>query len=57
MAVATTAYRECLFGARMQLSASLTLGEIRDEILRLEPLVDAMATTVDRDLDLGEPKH
>ncbi len=46
MAVATKAYRECLFGARMQLSPSLTLGEIRREILRLEPLVLAMSDTV-----------
>jgi hypothetical protein len=47
MAVATKAYRECLFGARMQLPPTLTLGEIRDELLRLEPLVLAMSATVD----------
>lgn len=47
MAVATKAYRECLFGARMQLGPTLTLGEIRDELLRLEPLVLAMSATVD----------
>lgn len=46
MAVATKAYRECLFGARMQLAPALTLGEIRDELLRLEPLVLAMSVTV-----------
>lgn len=46
MAVATKAYRECLFGARMQLTPSLTLGEIRDELLRLEPLILAMSATV-----------
>lgn len=47
MAVATKAYRECLFGARMQLTPTLTLGQIRDELLRLEPLVLAMSATVD----------
>lgn len=47
MAVATKAYRECLFGARMQFAPTLTLGEIRDELLRLEPLVLAMSATVD----------
>lgn len=47
MAVATKAYRECLFGARMQFPPTLTLGEIRDELLRLEPLVLAMSATVD----------
>lgn len=46
MAIATKAYRECLFGARMQLAPLLTLGEIRDELLRLEPLVLAMSATV-----------
>jgi hypothetical protein len=46
MAVATKAYRECVFGARMQLAPTLTLGEIRDELLRLEPLVLAMSATV-----------
>ncbi len=46
MAVATKAYRECLFGARMQLAPAFTLGEIRDELLRLEPLVLAMSATV-----------
>lgn len=47
MAIATKTYRECLFGARMQLAPTLTLGQIRDELLRLEPLVLAMAATVD----------
>jgi hypothetical protein len=47
MAVATKAYRECLFGARMQFAPTLTLGEIRDELLHLEPLVLAMSATVD----------
>lgn len=47
MAVATKAYRECLFGARIQLGPTLTLGEVRDELLRLEPLVLAMSATVD----------
>lgn len=47
MAVATKAYRECLFGARMQFAPTLTLGEIRDELLRLEPLVLGMSVTVD----------
>lgn len=46
MAVATKNYRECLFGARMQFSPTMTLGEIRDELLRLEPLVLAMSATV-----------
>lgn len=47
MAVATKAYRECLFGARMQFAPTMTLGDIRDELLRLEPLVLAMCATVD----------
>jgi hypothetical protein len=47
MAVATKAYQECLFGARMQFAPTLTLGEIRDDLLRLEPLVLAMSATVD----------
>lgn len=47
MAVATKAYRECLFGARMQFAPTLTLGQIRSELLRLEPLVLAMSATVD----------
>ena len=47
MAVATKAYREFLFGARMQFAPMMTLGEIRDELLRLEPLVLAMSATVD----------
>lgn len=46
MAVATTGYRECLFGARMQFAPLFTLGEIRDELLRLEPLILAMSATV-----------
>lgn len=46
MAVATKAYRECLFGARMQLPRTLTLGQIRDALLRLEPLVRGMSATV-----------
>jgi hypothetical protein len=47
MAVATKAYRECLFGARMQFAPTLTLGQVRSELLRLESLVLAMSATVD----------
>lgn len=46
MAVATRHYRECLFGARMQFASDLTLAEVRDRLLELEPLVRAMAETV-----------
>lgn len=46
MAVAKQKYRECLFGARLQYLPTMTLGEIRDELARLEPLMEAMAHSV-----------
>lgn len=46
MAVATQKYHECLFGARLQFPATMRMGEIRDGLTRLEPLVVAMARSV-----------
>lgn len=50
MALATKA-GECLFGARIQHPPALTRGELRDELLRLEPLVLAMSATVNASAD------